>query len=212
MTNMAANRVVHHSVILDLMGIPANFKKGVRTIASVPLWPRAVLYMFVVGSIHYVAVPLLITAGEPRLRFRRGWPAALGAGLAASGVALAFAAAHALVTRGQGTPFPLDPTRRLVVDGPYRHLRNPQAVAATLIVAGEVLAIRSRRLWLLLPLTVLYLEGFAAQLERREMVTRFGSAYLAYRQRVPAWLPRLESSPGDNYRAGGRADTSPVVD
>ncbi|HLZ28522.1 MAG TPA: methyltransferase [Chloroflexota bacterium] len=154
------------------------------------LWLRAVAYMFVVGGIHYAALPLVFTVGEPRMSFRRGWPMALGSGLVASGAALAFAAAHALVTRGQGTPFPLEPTRHLVVDGPYGHLRNPQAVAATLIVAGEVLAIRSRRLWLLLPLTVLYLEGLAGPFERREMVARFGPPYLAYRHRVPAWLPR----------------------
>jgi len=144
-----------------------------------PLWPRALAYMLAVGGIHYVAIPLLLTSGEPRMRFRGRGSFVLGTGLVASGAALALAAAYALVTRGQGTPFPLDPTRHLVVDGPYRYVRNPQAVAAMLIVGGEVLAVRSRRLWLLLPLTVLYLEGLAAPLERREMVARFGQPYLA---------------------------------
>jgi protein-S-isoprenylcysteine O-methyltransferase Ste14 len=164
--------------------------------AAVLLWPRAVGYMLVVGGIHYVALPIVLTGGEPRLRFRGGWPVALGTGLVGSGVALAFAAAHALVTRGKGTPFPLDPTCRLVVDGPYKYLRNPQAVAATLIVAGEVLVLRSRRLWLLLPLTVLYLEGLAAPMERSEMVARFGRPYLVYRQRVPAWFPWRSNQAG----------------
>jgi protein-S-isoprenylcysteine O-methyltransferase Ste14 len=159
-------------------------------LAAVQLWLRAVAYMLVVGGIHFVALPVVLTVGEPRWRFRGGWPGAVGPGLVASGAALALAAAHALVTRGKGTPFPLDPTRHLVEDGPYRYLRNPQAVAATLIVAGEVLALRSRRLWLLLPLTVLYLEGLAAPMERREMVARFGRPYLVYRQRIPAWFPR----------------------
>ena len=109
----------------------------------------------------------------------------------ASGGALAFAAADALVTYGKGTPFPLDPTRYLVMDGPYRYVRNPQAVAASLIVTGEVVALRSRRLWLVLPLTLLYLEGVAAPFEHREMTRRFGTSYLAYRQRVRAWFPRL---------------------
>ena len=158
--------------------------------AGAQLWLRAMAYMLVVGGIHYVAIPVVLTAGEPRLRFRGRWPVVLGAGLVTSGVALAFAAAGALVSSGKGTPFPLDPTRCLVLDGPYRYLRNPQAVAATLIVTGEVLALKSRRLWLLLPLTLLYLEGLAAPTERREMVARFGRPYLLYRQRVPAWFPR----------------------
>ena len=114
--------------------------------------------MLTVGGIHYVALPLALCSGEPRLRFRGRWSAALGIGLVASGAGLACAAAQALVTFGKGTPLPLDPTRYLVVDGPYRYLRNPQAVAASLIVTGEVLALRSRRLWLLLPLTLVYLQ------------------------------------------------------
>jgi protein-S-isoprenylcysteine O-methyltransferase Ste14 len=155
------------------------------------LWLRAVAYMLVVGGMHYVALPLLLTAGEPRLRVRSGWLVAPGAALVAGGVALAFAGAHALVIGGHGTPFPLDPTRYLVTGGPYRYVRNPQAVAASLIVTGEVLLVKSRRLWLLLPLTLLYLEALAAPLERAELVARFGHPYLAYRQRVPAWFPRL---------------------
>jgi protein-S-isoprenylcysteine O-methyltransferase Ste14 len=153
--------------------------------------------MLAVGGIHYVALPWLILRVEtaairsagaaPRVRVRRGWPVAVGLAFMASGVGLAFAAAQALIDRGAGTPFPLDPTRHLVVDGPYRYVRNPQAIAACLIVAGEVLAVESRRLWLLLPLTVVYLEGLAAPLEHREMLGRFGQQYVQYRQRVPAW-------------------------
>jgi CrcB protein len=43
-------------------------------------------------------------------------------------------AGYYLVTAGGGTPFPLDPTRELVVGGPYACVRNPQAVATLLIV------------------------------------------------------------------------------
>jgi protein-S-isoprenylcysteine O-methyltransferase Ste14 len=40
----------------------------------------------------------------------------------------------------------------------------------------------------LLPLTMLYLQGLAAPLERREMVGRFDGEYLDYCRRVRAWL------------------------
>jgi protein-S-isoprenylcysteine O-methyltransferase Ste14 len=59
-------------------------------------------------------------------------------------------------------------------------VRNPQAIAATLIVAGEVAAIRSRWLWILLPATLLYLEGLARPIEERQLAGRFGETYLAY--------------------------------
>jgi protein-S-isoprenylcysteine O-methyltransferase Ste14 len=166
------------------------------------LWLRAATYMLVVGGIHYVAVPMLLTAGGVPMGFRRGRRAVFGVGLIASGAMLALAAANALVTRGNGTPFPLDPTRDLVTDGPYGYVRNPQALAATLIVSGEVLLVKSRRLWLLLPLTLLYLEGLAAPVERKEMFARFGRPYLAYRRRVPAWFPRMFDGDGRDHRIG----------
>jgi protein-S-isoprenylcysteine O-methyltransferase Ste14 len=77
-----------------------------------------------------------------------------------------------------------------VTDGPYGYVRNPQAIAATLIVAGEVVALRSGRLWLLLPLTLLYLERLARPIEQRQLLRRFGEPYLVYTRRVPRWLPR----------------------
>src|SRR5436305_13200351 len=124
----------------------------------IPVWSRALAYMLLVGGLHFALVPALLLRSERRgcATRLRGKPASLvGGGLVAAGVGLAGVSGYWLVTRGVGTPFPLDPTRRLVTNGPYGYVRNPQAIAATLIVAGEVLAIRSRRLWLLLPLTLL---------------------------------------------------------
>ena len=40
---------------------------------------------------------------------------------------------------GCGTPAPFDPPRHLVVRGPYRYLRNPMYLGATLALAGASL-------------------------------------------------------------------------
>src|SRR5687768_13557630 len=44
-----------------------------------------------------------------------------------------------LATEGQGTLSPLDPTKRLVINGLYRYTRNPMYVGVMIMLAGEVL-------------------------------------------------------------------------
>lgn len=159
------------------------------------IWVRAALYMLLVGGTHFVVLPALVLSAERRHRdagpvgWRRPFPFP-GVGLFALGAALATIAARYLIVQGRGTPFPLDPTRELVTTGPYRYVRNPQGIAATLMITGEVVAIRSRWLWLLIPLTLGYLEGLAAPIEDRQLRRQFGARYGAYKRAVPKWLPR----------------------
>jgi protein-S-isoprenylcysteine O-methyltransferase Ste14 len=44
---------------------------------------------------------------------------------------------------GRGTPAPWDPPQRLVVEGPYRYVRNPMISSALMMLAGEVLLLGS---------------------------------------------------------------------
>ncbi len=160
----------------------------------VAVWSRALVYMLVVGGGWLVILPTGILAAE-----RCGWrpefrppPAALAGGaLFAAGFGLAGWAGFYLIQYGRGTPLPFDPPRRLVVCGPYSRVRNPQSVAMVLMVGGQVLAVRSSALWVLLPLTVAYLELLVGPWEERQMVREFGPEYECYRRQVRKWLPRL---------------------
>jgi protein-S-isoprenylcysteine O-methyltransferase Ste14 len=159
--------------------------------------------MLIVGGVHFIGLPALLLTIEdgtaPSIVLRAGLAGCLGALLVILGTNLALLSAIYLILQGHGTPFPLEPTRILVRSGPYRYVRNPQAVAATLIVAGECLLLQSHLIWLLLPATVVYLELLAAPIEDRQLRHQFGSEYLAYRQGVPRWLPRRRagSNSGD---------------
>jgi protein-S-isoprenylcysteine O-methyltransferase Ste14 len=170
----------------------------VKTSASsqpVGLWTRALVYMLLFGIGWFVVLPagLLRIEGDGYALRTAPWIVA-GVILSVAGCAVSIWAGFYLITRGGGTPFPLDPTRQLVASGPYRYVRNPQAVGTMLIVLGEVAVVRSTLLLLLIPLSIAYLEGLAAPFENRELRLRYGARYLEYRARVPKWVPRRISA------------------
>ena len=80
--------------------------------------------------------------------------------------------------------------QRLVVEGPYRYVRNPLYVTDFLLILGTALLCSN---WFLILLTTLYLLQLALQLplEERELRRRFGVSYRRYCQAVPRFIPRL---------------------
>jgi protein-S-isoprenylcysteine O-methyltransferase Ste14 len=92
---------------------------------------------------------------------------------------------------GGGTLAPWDPTQRLVVAGPYRHVRNPMISGVLFLLLGETALLGSLPVlaWaaLFFVLNQLYIPRF----EEPGLEQRFGDDYRRYRQHVPRWLPRL---------------------
>jgi protein-S-isoprenylcysteine O-methyltransferase Ste14 len=80
--------------------------------------------------------------------------------------------------------------QRLVVEGPYRYVRNPLYVTDFCLILGAALLTRS---WALVLLAALYLTQLALQipLEERELRERFGRPYRRYCELVPRFMPRL---------------------
>jgi protein-S-isoprenylcysteine O-methyltransferase Ste14 len=80
--------------------------------------------------------------------------------------------------------------QRLVVEGPYRYLRNPLYVTDFCLILGAALLTRN---WGLILLAALYAAQLALQLplEERELRERFGGPYCRYCELVPRFVPRL---------------------
>ena len=80
--------------------------------------------------------------------------------------------------------------QRLVVEGPYRYVRNPLYGTDFSLIVGASLLTRS---WALVLLAALYLAQLAIQipLEERELRERFGTPYRRYCELVPRFVPRL---------------------
>tara|TARA_B100000686_G_C16438190_1_gene785614 strand:+ start:269 stop:775 length:507 start_codon:yes stop_codon:yes gene_type:complete len=91
--------------------------------------------------------------------------------------------------RGEGTPAPFDPPRRLVIEGPYCYSRNPMMIGVWLVLSGETIIFGSIPLgaWLsaFLGLCLLLIPFW----EEPELEKRFGQPYRDYKQKVPRWIP-----------------------
>ncbi|QBS39062.1 isoprenylcysteine carboxylmethyltransferase family protein [Nocardia sp. CS682] len=118
-----------------------------------------------------------------------------GIALATAGFVLGYACVLVFAMRGGGTACPASPPRYLVVDGPYRYLRNPMDAGTIAMVSGLGLALGS---WTYL--------GYAAVLtlalllwirhETTALDSTFGPAYRRYRQTTGRWIPRPQRQEG----------------
>lgn len=117
-------------------------------------------------------------------------PVLLGAALIAAGFGLWLWTVRLFARLGGGTLAPWDPPRTLVVEGPYRHLRNPMITAVLAVLAGEAALFGSLPLliWFGLFFALNYV-GFRTY-EEPGLERRFGEEYRTYKRNVPRWLPR----------------------
>jgi protein-S-isoprenylcysteine O-methyltransferase Ste14 len=161
-------------------------------------WWRHLLAVLLCPGTVALAVPALIVwrTGAGGV----GWglpgafallPVLLGALLVGLGVALVAWTVSLFAAGGRGTLAPWDPTTRLVVSGPYRHVRNPMISGVLCVLLGEAALLGS------LPLLAWFAVVFAVNavyfplVEEPGLERRFGAAYDEYRANVPRWLPRL---------------------
>jgi protein-S-isoprenylcysteine O-methyltransferase Ste14 len=107
------------------------------------------------------------------------------------GLSLMVATILLFVTIGKGTLAPWNPTERLVVQGVYRYVRNPMISGVFFILLGQAVTAASLPLacWFLafVVVNVIYIP----LVEEPGLAKRFREEYLAYKQSVPRWLPRM---------------------
>jgi protein-S-isoprenylcysteine O-methyltransferase Ste14 len=147
-----------------------------------------------------VVVPaaLLLRAGDARLFWQSPAPLAIGRlvgglALAGMGLQLVVQTARLLASEGDGTLAPWDATRRLVVRGPYRRVRNPMISGVFAILLGEAILAGAAPLWAWLLGAVALNAVYIPLLEEPGLERRFGDDYRVYRRHVPRWLPRRDA-------------------
>jgi protein-S-isoprenylcysteine O-methyltransferase Ste14 len=111
--------------------------------------------------------------------------------LGACGAALALTCILTFVSVGRGTPAPFDPPRRLVVQGPYRFVRNPMYLGAGLALTGAALFYQSARLFGYAASFLVITHLFVVIYEEPTLQRSFDRDYQAYCKRVGRWWPKL---------------------
>ena len=143
-----------------------------------------------------VVVPaVLLLAGGGQSRWEGGalidvLAVLVGGALILAGLALFVSTVRLFAGAGQGTLAPWDPPTKLVVAGPYRHLRHPMITGVACVLAGEALVFGSTGLATWLAIFVAVNAIYLPAVEEPRLVRRFGEDYRQYMKRVPRWLPR----------------------
>jgi protein-S-isoprenylcysteine O-methyltransferase Ste14 len=107
------------------------------------------------------------------------------------GLMLMVATIWLFVTVGKGTLAPWAPPQRLVVQGVYRHVRNPMISGVLFVLMGESVLTASLPLFWWFVVVVVVNAAYIPLLEEPGLIKRFGEAYLDYKRNVPRWIPRL---------------------
>ena len=153
---------------------------------------RAVTYATLFAGLVLILVPtrVLSWSGIRPPTVLGTWQVA-GIIMGTAGAALALSCVVAFVSLGRGTPAPFDPPRRLVIQGPYRVVRNPMYVGAGLALAGAALFYQSFALLGYVGGLVLVTQTFVVAYEEPTLRRTFGDDYLAYCRRTGRWWPRV---------------------
>jgi len=93
--------------------------------------------------------------------------------------------------QGNGTPFPLVPTKSLLVTGPYKYTRNPMAFGAIFWLLGWAFLANSPVALLGVGIFIIILVTYIKLIEEKELEARFGEDYIIYKQQTPFIFPRL---------------------
>ena len=160
------------------------------------MW-RQLRAIAVLPGLGVVGIPATILIATGAVEIGWGLPAALrwlpplvGAVLVAAGLVLMYRTIGLFARMGDGTLAPWDPARRLVVQGPYRHVRNPMISGVFAVLLGEAVLLGSPPLaaWFAVFLAVNAV--WFPLVEEPGLRRRFGREYETYARAVPRWIPR----------------------
>lgn len=159
---------------------------------------RALRSTIALPGMALIVIPVLILWSTNS--FNPGWdlpgwliflPYLFGALLSGLGLTLLISTIRLFASRGKGTLAPWDPPVNLVVEGPYRYVRNPMHSGVFITLYGEGLLFGSVPILIFVTAVFVFHWFYIPLMEERWLKEKFGKEYLNYKRNVPAWIPRL---------------------
>jgi protein-S-isoprenylcysteine O-methyltransferase Ste14 len=153
---------------------------------------RAITYaaLFIALVLLYVPACLIAWSGINRPAGIE-IPQIAGLVIGAVGAALALWCILTFASLGKGTPAPFDPPRRLVIQGPYRFVRNPMYIGAGLALGGAALFYESLSLLGYMVVFFLVAHLFVVWYEEPTLRRTFGQDYDTYTRQIRRWWPSV---------------------
>ncbi len=159
---------------------------------------KSLIFVIVVPGIVLFYIPYKIVTSPFNLSFRMGILRFIAVIPWLFGISALLWCVWDFSFKGQGTPAPIDPPKKLVVEGLYKFVRNPMYDGILLILLGHVL-------WFQSILVVLYAVSlfvafhlFVVFYEEPTLQRKFGDSYIHYLQTVPRWIPRNIRQPSNS--------------
>jgi protein-S-isoprenylcysteine O-methyltransferase Ste14 len=153
--------------------------------------------IFILPGMGVVLIPAVLLWVSQNTRFAADtsepWQIAFWVGLCAVvlGIVLLIWTISLFARLGRGTLAPWEPTKRLVVSGPYRHVRNPMITGVLCILLGEALLFQSWPIGMWMVLFFIINALYFPLAEEKDLERRFGAEYILYLKNVPRWIPQL---------------------
>jgi len=176
--------------------ILSRFRKWAEREYSVK---QRVIALLFEGLFFVAVVPFFLVVSSSRLDMWFNFPRftygtinfIVATPLIVVGLWLAMWAVWIQFSLGRGTPTPLMPTQRLVVEGPYAYCRNPMSLGTIVFYLGIAVWIGSlSAAGLTLTFSALLIM-YDKLIEEKELEERFASEYLEYKRKTPFLIPRL---------------------
>src|SRR5687768_409074 len=135
-----------------------------------------------------VFVPLWI---EKSRVVHYGFNLLFGLILILTGLSVMILTISSFITIGEGTLAPWSPTKKLVVRGLYRYVRNPMILGVLTVLLGEALCLQSKNILVWAILFFIINTVYFIIYEEPDLERRFGEEYREYKKHVSRWMPRL---------------------
>jgi protein-S-isoprenylcysteine O-methyltransferase Ste14 len=143
---------------------------------------------FILPITVLVLVPMSI---ETNRTVHAGLSLIFGFLLIAVGLTAMVVTISSFIRIGKGTLAPWSPTKKLVITGLYRFVRNPMIIGVLMVLLGEALLLESKSI-LIWAVFVFFLNTiYFIIYEEPNLEDRFGEDYRTYKKHVSRWLPRL---------------------
>jgi protein-S-isoprenylcysteine O-methyltransferase Ste14 len=158
---------------------------------------KQVLFLAIGALIFPMTIPVILVILLPRLDKMIGMGSFyIGLGNIAIGILallfgglLAFWTIFAQIRLASGTPFPMLPTKKLIIIGPFKYCRNPMTLGTVLMYFGIALMVGSYTSVLFVVLFMSALVAYIKLVEEKELELRFGAEYLDYKNDTPFIIP-----------------------